>query len=174
MQDSFSKVAHDAITVLSVLADMMEGEAGATMRERSAALEGRMSRLGERDDSWRAQNRRTWVARKRAEERDAAEPGCHDAVLDSVDVGVQRLPAQQIAPMSAQRCGKTYGNNPKRVGRARRLRLVAVDADGRPTGYVDEGTAAELANRNRISPSTIYRIAGTGTAAAGFVVERVL
>lgn len=56
--------------------------------------------------------------------------------------------------------------------KARRFRLIGV-SDGADTGYVDEGTAGELANRNHIGPSTIYKLASNGKVGTRFRVEEV-
>lgn len=65
------------------------------------------------------------------------------------------------------------GSFPGSTGRsARRFRLFEV-MDGADTGYSDEGTAAELANRNGIGPSTVYRLAKSGAPRGRWRVEEV-
>lgn len=52
------------------------------------------------------------------------------------------------------------GINAKRGVKPRTFRLYSLDKHGNDIEMVDEGTAAELASRNAIGPSTIYKKAG--------------
>ena len=54
----------------------------------------------------------------------------------------------------------TNGINPKRGVKPRKFRLYSIDEHGNDIELVDEGTAAELAARNDIGPSTVYKKAG--------------
>ena len=54
----------------------------------------------------------------------------------------------------------TNGINPKLGVKPRRFKLYSVDEYGKDIELVDEGTAAELASRNGIGPSTVYKKAG--------------
>lgn len=54
----------------------------------------------------------------------------------------------------------TNGINPKVGVRPRKFRLFSLDKHGVDIGLVDEGTAGELASRNNIGPSTVYKNAG--------------
>lgn len=54
---------------------------------------------------------------------------------------------------------ETNGINPKRGIKPRTFRLYSLDEDGNDVEMVDEGTAAQLASRNGIGPSTVYSLA---------------
>ena len=103
-------------------------------------------------------------------------PGLAEIVGSLADrIGNLDNPRKQVADISEPevKCGKSDGTIPKSVRKPSRFRLVELGSAGIPTGYVDEGMAAELGNRNKIAPSTIYRIAGTGKVVNGFCVERM-
>lgn len=151
--DACEQVAREAVTALEVAAAMLgEGHplaaVAAGMRDRLEACVAEC------------------FARIAAVQGVEAEEPADAPTVAILDPSVQ-------APVREKPHGRSEGMIPKAVRRAKRLRLVGVSADGRPTGYVDEGTAAELANRNRIAPSTIYRIAGTDKVVNGFCVERI-
>lgn len=68
----------------------------------------------------------------------------------------------------------TNGINPKRGVKPRTFRLYSLDERGEDVEMVDEGTAAELASRNDIGPSTVYKKAGrTPNPGAKWRVEKV-
>lgn len=150
MKDTYCNLAHDAVLALDVVSSILFGKAGGL-----AAIAGSMcARLRDLDAAHSAP--------AEMEEAHAESPQ-----VDRLDRVFAAAPAD--GPH-----GRSYGTIPTNVKRAKRLRLVGVDAMGRKTGYVDEGTAAELAGRNKIAPSTIYRIAKSGAVVNGFRVERIL
>ena len=85
-----------------------------------------------------------------------------------------KAPAQPAEPAPAQIPSKhgSVGHSVNAV-KARRFRLFGV-SNGIDTGYIDEGSAGELANRNHIGPSTVYKLANTGKVGIRFRVEEVV
>ena len=75
-----------------------------------------------------------------------------------LNIRVEKTTAPKAKPADSHL--GTNGINPKRGMVAQRFRIVELGEGGEPTGYSDEGTAGELANRNDISPATIYKRAG--------------
>lgn len=77
-------------------------------------------------------------------------------------------PAEAQIPSKSGKAGQSVKSTEPRL-----FRLYEVE-DGEDTGYTDTGTAAALANRNQIGPSTIYKLASTGKVGTRYRVEEVV
>lgn len=158
-------VAAEAIEVLSIVADMLPDGASRRIRQRAASLTRDLGEAAAGDGLEAALDTIQELSDLLASRA---------ALVVNVPAG-QELPVI-TAPSSApppvrkgmERVGRAAdpdvvggsmtGNSPRSV-KSRRFRLFGLGADGEPSGFVDEGSAAELASRCGIDPSTVYRLA---------------
>lgn len=157
-----------------------EAEALAKALDRISSLEGEIERLKgllvAREETIAHLHQSAEILREQVDE---AEARVEYAVAASEDVAVmpdepQALPViEQEGPAPAQiASGSGRAGNSVKSPAPRIFRLYEVE-NGEDTGYVDEGTAGSLANRNDIGPSTIYSLARSGKVGIRFRVEEV-
>ena len=124
-------------------------------------LEGEDDRDGVELDGMRAVPRPVQDLQETGAEKEEGAPQAH--VVPVVQVGdaasgeVLSLVPKEMPEDSHH---GTNGINPKRGVKPRTFRLYSLDESGNDIEMVDEGTAAELASRNGIGPSTVYKKAG--------------
>ena len=80
--------------------------------------------------------------------------------IQAKDINYKKVNAQARREYRQPVRPGTNGINPKLGVKPRRFKLYSVDEYGKDIELVDEGTAAELASRNGIGPSTVYKKAG--------------
>ena len=190
----YREIAKHAIDTLNAVGMMLEGGRGPALvraasgmgarlvevdRERAAAREAPRASADEASlpeavratdpdfaSSWKEQGERSFKAKERAEAAKANPAGDAPGDMAVEVIGTAYKPAPP------EHEPELRGHSP-RSAKARRFRLIGIDEAGERTGFEDEGTASELAARNSIGPSTIYRVANSGNATGKYLVEKV-
>ena len=117
--------------------------------------------------SWKAQNEQSFKAKKRAEQKraKAAEKPAEEMTVEVLGTTYKPAPPEHEPELR--------GQSPRGT-KAKQFRLIGIDEAGEPTGFEDVGTATELAERNHIGPSTIYKGANSGKPCGKYLIEKVV